>query len=119
MILPFGIVYQTPPDVCAGIPELVRGVVENIAGCKLVRCGMTGFGASSLDYELQFDVHTEELRTVFVAQSAVAIAILRAFNDAGIQFAYPTQTSFTAAPDGMLIMPYAGATDQDDRLTRT
>ncbi len=109
VILAFGIVYQTPPDVCAGIPELVRGIVAACDGCTLVRCGMTGFGASSLDYELQFDVHTEELKAVFVAQSAVAIAMLRAFNEAGIQFAYPTQTSFTAAPDGRLIMPYASA----------
>jgi hypothetical protein len=24
----------------------------------------------------------------------------------GIEFAYPTQTTFTAAPDGKMIMPY-------------
>ena len=114
VILPFGLIYQTPPEVCAAIPEMVRGVVESCEGCKLVRCGMTGFGASSLDYELQFDVHTEELKAVFVAQSTVAIAMLKAFNEAGIEFAYPTQTSFTAAPDGRLVMPYpdAGAAEE-------
>jgi len=25
----------------------------------------------------------------------------------GIDFAYPTQTTFTAAPDGTMVMPYA------------
>jgi hypothetical protein len=25
----------------------------------------------------------------------------------GIEFAYPTQTTYTAAPDGTLVMPYA------------
>jgi hypothetical protein len=35
-------------------------------------------------------------------------AMLRRFADLGIAFAYPTQTSFTAAPDGTLIMPYPG-----------
>ena len=72
----------------------------------MIRCGMTGFGASSLDFELQFDVHSEVFKTVFDTQSAVCIAILKAFNEAGIQFAYPTQTSFTAAPDGRLILPF-------------
>jgi small-conductance mechanosensitive channel len=39
----------------------------------------------------------------------VALAILKRFNEEGLEFAYPTQTSFTAAPDGHLVMPYAEA----------
>jgi hypothetical protein len=35
---------------------------------------------------------------------------LRTFSEHGLQFAYPTQTTFTAAPDGTMIMPYAAAT---------
>ena len=38
--------------------------------------------------------------------SQVLIALLDAFKEAKIEFAYPTQISFTAAPDGTLIMPY-------------
>jgi protein involved in polysaccharide export with SLBB domain len=40
-------------------------------------------------------------------KNAVNIAVLRAFEAEGIAFAYPTQTTFTAAPDGTLVMPYA------------
>jgi hypothetical protein len=29
----------------------------------------------------------------------------------GISIPYPTQTNYTAAPDGTLVMPYAAATD--------
>jgi hypothetical protein len=36
------------------------------------------------------------------------MALIRAFAREGIAFAYPTQTTFTAAPDGTLVMPYAG-----------
>ena len=35
--------------------------------------------------------------------------ILEAFAADKIDFAYPTQTTFTAAPDGTLVMPYAAA----------
>jgi hypothetical protein len=35
------------------------------------------------------------------------LGILRRFAELEIEFAYPTQTTFTAAPDGRLIMPYA------------
>ena len=56
------------------------------------------------------------------ARHEVGIAILRAFADAGIDFAYPTQTTFTAAPDGTLVMPYAeqagmGSTSRAPRTT--
>jgi small-conductance mechanosensitive channel len=105
-VLTIGVIYQTPPETCAAIPEMIRGIVEAQPKCTLVRCGMTAFAASSLDYELQFDVHSEVYDEVFNARSAVCIAILKAFNDAGIEFAYPTQTSFTAAPDGRAVMPY-------------
>jgi hypothetical protein len=40
-------------------------------------------------------------------RTAVALAVMRSFAEHGIQFAYPTQTTFTAAPDGTYVMPYA------------
>jgi len=103
---PFGLVYQTAPEVCARIAAIAEEVVSSCEKCVFLRCGMTGYGASSLDFELQFDVKSEVWQKVFDARSQVLIALLRRFNDEGIKFAYPTQTSFTAAPDGTLIMPY-------------
>ena len=102
-VLTIGVTYQTPPETCARIPEMVKGIVEAQAKCSLVRCGMTGFGASSLDYEVQFDVHSEVYDEVFAAKSAVCIAILAAFNQAGIDFAYPTTVTMTAGPDGRVV----------------
>ena len=68
---------------------------------------MTNFGASSLDFELQFDVIDEDGEVFNQVRHEVCITILETFARQGIGFAYPTQTSFTAAPDGTLIMPYA------------
>ena len=102
----FGIVYQTPPELCARIPDIVKEIVASCEKCAFVRCGMSGFGASSLDYALEFDVKSEVWQKVFDARHQVLIALLARFNREGIEFAYPTQTSFTAAPDGSLIMPY-------------
>ena len=102
----FGIVYQTPPELCARIPDIVKEIVASCDKCAFVRCGMSGFGASSLDYALEFDVKSEVWQKVFDARHQVLTALLARFNREGIEFAYPTQTSFTAAPDGSLIMPY-------------
>ena len=102
----FGIVYQTPPELCARIPDIVKEIVASCEKCAFVRCGMSGFGASSLDYALEFDVKSEVWQKVFDARHQVLTALLARFNREGIEFAYLTQTSFTAAPDGSLIMPY-------------
>jgi small-conductance mechanosensitive channel len=44
---------------------------------------------------------------VFRIRNGICIAILETFAREGISFAYPTQTTFTAAPDGRMVMPYA------------
>ena len=104
--LPFGLVYQTDPDLLEMVHSLAKAAVEARKGCKLTRCGILGFSASSIDFELIFDVGTTDQNKVVADRTAVALAVLRSFNEHGIQFAYPTQTSFTAAPDGKFVMPY-------------
>jgi hypothetical protein len=44
---------------------------------------------------------------MFQARHDIGIAIIDSFAREGISFAYPTQTTFTAAPDGTMVMPYA------------
>jgi small-conductance mechanosensitive channel len=107
--LPFGLIYQTSPDDLEKVHSLAKAAVEERKGCKLVRCGILGFGPSSVDFEFIFDVGTTDQNKVVGERTAVALAVLRSFAEHGLQFAYPTQTTFTAAPDGRLVMPYASA----------
>ncbi|MFC4295444.1 mechanosensitive ion channel family protein [Novosphingobium tardum] len=101
-----GVIYQTDPDVAESIPGVMRGVVE-AAGLQFVRANFTAFGPSSLDYELLFEAETSDVVIAKASYQKVAMGVLRAFGERGIEFAYPTQTTFTAAPDGKMIMPYA------------
>ena len=105
-VFTFGVIYQTPPDVLDQIPELARSVVESRTGCTFSRCSAQGFGASSIDFELLFDSATVDIAQVGADRTAVLTGLMRMFEAHGIEFAYPTQTTFTAAPDGTMIMPY-------------
>ena len=105
--LTFGVIYQTPPEVCRRIPDLVKAVVTRQDKSAFLHCCMTSFGASSLDYELVFDVVDDDAELFNRIRHEICITILESFAREGIQFAYPTQTSFTAAPDGTMIIPYA------------
>ena len=108
--LPFGLIYQTAPDQLEKVMSLAKAAVESRKGCNFVRCSISGFGASSIDFDLLFDCRGTDLNKTAADRTAVALALLRTFSERGLQFAYPTQTTFTAAPDGTMIMPYAAAT---------
>lgn len=100
------IIYQTDPDLADRIPRMLREIVE-AHGAQFVRSGFIGFGQSSLDFELLFDVYSADYEHIYQVRHAIGLAILRRFAEAGVELAYPTQTTFTAAPDGTMIMPYA------------
>ena len=104
--LPFGLIYQTSPDQLDKVSSLAKGAVESRKNCTFVRCAILGFGPSSIDFELVFDSRTTDANKVAADRTAVALAVLRSFAEHKLEFAYPTQTSFTAAPDGTIIMPY-------------
>ena len=103
---PIGVIYQTAPDLAAEIPSILKTIIEELGG-NFVRSGFIGFGASSLDFEVEFDVYLPGWDEIYLVRHKIGLAVLREFNARGIEFAYPTQTTFTAAPDGRMIMPYA------------
>ena len=110
MTLTFGLVYQTPPDKLERVCELAKAAVEERKGCRFVRCTISALAASSLDHELLFEIASLDQDVIAGHRSAIIMNLLKAFAAEGIEFAYPTQTTFTAAPDGTLVMPYAPPT---------
>jgi small-conductance mechanosensitive channel len=102
------VTYETAPDKLAALPQLLRELTE-AEGVTCSRAGFDSFGASSLDFALMFDVPGNDWGTAHAARDRLMVAIVRRFAAEGIGLAYPTQTSYTAAPDGTLIMPYAEA----------
>lgn len=115
-----GIIYQTPEEKAEAIPQMLKDIVE-AEGHVFVNAGLIAFGASSLDFELDFDVPDPDTHDYFGSRHKVGLAIWKRFRAEGIQFAYPTQTSFTAAPDGRAIMPYPEAQltpKREDALSR-
>ncbi len=102
----FNLVQHTAPAVAARVPGILQEIVEAHEG-EFIRAGFTTFAPSSLDFQLVFDVPSEDIDVMFASRHAVGIAIAQRFASEGIEFAYPTQTTYTAAPDGTLVMPYA------------
>ncbi|MEH3101977.1 mechanosensitive ion channel family protein [Sphingomonas adhaesiva] len=101
-----GVAYETPPDTLARIPAILTELVE-AEGATVARAGFETFGASSIDMVLQVDTPGGDWSVAHDTRNRLVVAIVRRFAEEGISIPYPTQTTFTAAPDGTLIMPYS------------
>lgn len=100
-----GVTYETRPEVLARIPAMLReiGEAENVT---VARAGFEAFGASSLDFMFIVDVPGADWGIAHPTRDRLVVAIIDRFAAEGIHIAYPTQTTYTAAPDGTIIMPY-------------
>ncbi|HVK90878.1 MAG TPA: mechanosensitive ion channel domain-containing protein, partial [Mycoplana sp.] len=105
--LPFSLTYKTSPETLERLPILAEEALKSVKTAKLVRCVATAFAPSSIDCELVYDDRTISPDTLAHHKSEIIIAVARAFEREQIVFAYPTQTTYTAAPDGTLVMPWA------------
>jgi small-conductance mechanosensitive channel len=105
-VMLLGLVYQTPPDLLARLPAEIQAIVEAQPLATFDRAHVATFSQSSIDIELVFFVEAAEYPVFMHVKQEIMLGILRRFAELGVSFAYPTQTTFTAAPDGTLVMPY-------------
>jgi small-conductance mechanosensitive channel len=106
-VITFGLTYQTPAETLARVPGELEAVVGQVPLAEFDRASLFQFGPSSIDFELLFHVDSTDMAEFAQVRQQVMLAMLRRFAELDIQFAYPTQTTYTAAPDGKLVMPYA------------
>lgn len=104
-----GLVYQTPVEKLRALPGLLEQTIGRCSDVEFVRAHLELFGPSSLDFTLLFDVLSDDPNVLSHRQTDVGLAVVELLNREGYELAYPTQTTFTAAPDGKLIMPFAEA----------
>jgi small-conductance mechanosensitive channel len=105
-VMALQLVYQTPPDLLGRLPEEIQRIVQAQPLATFDRAHVAAFSPSSIDIELVFFIETAEYPLFMHAKQEIMLGILRRFDELGVSFAYPTQTTFTAAPDGTLVMPY-------------
>jgi small-conductance mechanosensitive channel len=106
VLMVLNLVYSTPAETLAALPGELQAIVERQPRARFDRAHLSAFAASSIDLELVFFAQTHDFATFMETRQGVMLGILRRFAELGIDFAYPTQTTYTAAPDGTLIMPY-------------
>ena len=89
-----GVVYQTPAEKLEQIPNILEDIMLKQESARFDRAHFQRFGDFSLNFEIVYYVESSDYRLYMDIQQAVNLEIYRRFADAGIEFAYPTQTIF-------------------------
>lgn len=108
-VFAIGVTYDTPADQLEALPDLIRKAVEAQDLVRFDRAHFKAFGPSSLDFEAVYYVLQPDYNVYMDMQQAINLALVRAFEARGIQFAFPTQTLQLSGALQMARAPAAAA----------
>ncbi len=90
----FGVTYDTPSATLEKIPDIVTNALTSLQGCDVNRVHFVSLGDSALIFELMYTVHSDDFTNYLNAQQAINLALVKAFQAEGINFAFPSQTIY-------------------------
>lgn len=92
IVFTIGITYQTDIEKVREIPDIVRDIIKNQERTTFDRAHLRSFDESCITYEAVHIVQSADYNVYMDIQQEINLRILEAFQERGIQFAYPTRT---------------------------
>lgn len=108
----FTVPFSTPADKLEKIPQMVRGIVEARDKLRFDRAHFKDLGGNAHLFEVVYWVREPDYKLYMDSQQAINLALVRAFEQEGIQLAYPSQTLTVESPVNLRAVaagPAAGA----------
>ncbi len=93
-VFTLGVVYQTPADKLEQIPSIIEDIIVKQELARFDRSHFKEYGNFSLNFETVYWIESNDYKLYMDIQQSVNLEIFRRFDEAGIEFAYPTQTLF-------------------------
>jgi small-conductance mechanosensitive channel len=108
-----GVAYETPVELVAQVPELLRVIVSEQENVRFERAHFKAYGNKSLIFEVVYWVIGRGFGAYMDAQAAINLAILRRFGAEGIAFAHPDRAP-TLPPTAARTEPAEPEEDEQD-----
>ncbi|MEB3286811.1 MAG: mechanosensitive ion channel family protein [Vampirovibrionales bacterium] len=99
VVFSFGVIYQTSLAQLKTISGTVKGIIESIEQTRFDRANFFKFGDSSYDFEVVYYVLDSDYNLYMNIQEEINFGMIAAFEEAGIEFAYPTRTLYIHQPE--------------------
>jgi small-conductance mechanosensitive channel len=94
-----GVVYDTPLDELRRIPAIIRETILEQDHTRFDRSHFARYGDFALLFETVYFVQAADYNLYMDIQQAVNLRLRERFDDAGIVFAFPTQTLLLRADE--------------------
>lgn len=88
----FGVIYGTPLNKLKKIPSMVRNIIDDVELAETDRVHFKKFGDFSLNFEVVYYISTSDYTQYMAIQQEINFGIKKAFEEEGIEMAFPTQT---------------------------
>ena len=92
VVFKLGVTYQTPRERLQEIPGMIRQAIESEENTRFDRSHFSAYGDFSLVFESVYYVLSADYNEYMDIQQSIYLKIHAAFEQASIEFAYPTQT---------------------------
>lgn len=96
VVFNLSVTYQTPREKLIRIPTIIRLIIEEQEKVRFDRSHFQAYGDFSLKFETVYYVLGSDYNLYMDIQQAIYLQIHEAFEQEGIEFAYPTQTILVA-----------------------
>lgn len=94
IVFSIGVVYQTPHEKLEEIPKIIEDIIVKQDSARFDRAHFQRYGDYALIFEIVYYVESSDYKLYMDIQQAVNLEVFKRFAEAGIEFAYPTQTLF-------------------------
>lgn len=93
-VMHLGVVYELSGATLKQIPTMLEEIISSVEHCTFDRSHFANFGDSALMFETVYYIDVPDYNTYMDAKQEINLKVFEAFEQAGIGFAYPTQTVF-------------------------
>ncbi|MCJ7540108.1 MAG: mechanosensitive ion channel family protein [Desulfobacterales bacterium] len=97
-VFTIGVLYQTPHEILSQIPKMICKIIENQAQVRFDRAHFKEYGDYSLKFEVVYWIQNPDYNVYMDTQQSINLDIFKHFKEAGVEFAYPTQTLLLQSP---------------------
>ena len=87
-----GVTYQTPAAKLAAIPKMLQEIIEKHEQVTFDRVHLSKFGDFAIQFDAVYFMEVPDFLLYMDNQQSMNLEIFERFAEAGIEFAYPTQT---------------------------
>lgn len=111
VVFTVGVTYETPHDILRKIPDLLQDAVEAQEPVRFDRAHFKEFGDSALIFEVVYYVLEPDYNVYMDVQQAINFRIVEAFEEDGIEIAYPTRSVYVKTSDADQSLPNGPASE--------